>query len=74
MLQPQRDEEFRVEILLLHWLHWIKIFCGKIVIILGNIFLYFPNLLNSILGKNLSIVISIYESGFMGFAHGFSLY
>lgn len=53
MLQPQRDEEFRVEILLLRWLHWIKIFCGKIVIILGNIFLYFPNLLNSIFGQKL---------------------
>ena len=53
MLQPQRDEVFRVEILLLHWFHWIEIFCGEIVIILGNLFLYFPNLLNSLFGHKL---------------------
>lgn len=53
MLQPQRDEAFRMEILLLHWFHWIEIFCSEIVIILGNLFLYFPNLLNSIFGHKL---------------------
>lgn len=53
VLQPQRDEAFRMEILLLHWFHWIEIFWGEIVIILGNLFLYFPNLLNSIFGHKL---------------------